>query len=199
MGPEGYHYLDGRFGIPLIGFSIFLQADILALQDACDICMGESYISLPDVHFRKTETSIMPLNGINAKIIALLQKDARLPYRDVAQKLGMNESTVRKRILALREKQVIKFSVDVDHFKLGYNARSFIGLDVEPSKILEVGRKLSRIPEVKSVSTTLGEHAFLVEVWAEDSDSLSEIIDKRLAPIEGVTKISPSILVEKLK
>ena len=171
----------------------------MVLQDAYDICIGESYISLPALHFRKAEISIMPLNGINAKIIALLERDASLPYRDVARKLGMNESTVRKRILSLREKQVIKFSVEVDHLQLGYNARSFIGLDVEPSKILEVGRKLSQIPEVRSVSTTLGEHAFLVEVWAEDSDSLSEIIDKRLAPIEGVTKISPSILVEKLK
>lgn len=141
----------------------------------------------------------MPVDGIDAKIIALLQRDASLSYKDLAQKLGMNESTVRKRILALQEKRVIKFSVDVDHLKLGFNARSYVGVDVEPSRILQVGRRLTQIPEVRSVSTTLGEHAFLVEVWAEDSDSLSEIINKKLAPVEGVTKISPSILVEKLK
>ncbi|HLE65062.1 MAG TPA: Lrp/AsnC family transcriptional regulator [Candidatus Bathyarchaeia archaeon] len=141
----------------------------------------------------------MPVDGIDGKIIALLQRDASLAYKALAQKLGMNESTVRKRILALQEKRVIKFSVDVDHLKLGFNARSYVGLDVEPSRILQVGRRLTQIPEVRSVSTTLGEHAFLVEVWAEDSDSLSEIINKKLAPVEGVTKISPSILVEKLK
>ena len=164
-----------------------------------DIDIWEKYISLPEVAFRKTDSFIMPVDGIDGKIIALLQRDASLAYKALAQKLGMNESTVRKRILALQEKRVIKFSVDVDHLKLGFNARSYVGLDVEPSRILQVGRRLTQIPEVRSVSTTLGEHAFLVEVWAEDSDSLSEIINKKLAPVEGVTKISPSILVEKLK
>ncbi len=141
----------------------------------------------------------MQADTTDLQIIAVLQEDSSCQYKDLAKKLRMNESTVRKRILALREKHVIRFSLEVDHLKLGFNARSYIGLDVEPSRILEVGRNLIRIPEAKSVSTTLGEHAFLVEVWAEDSDSLSEIITKRLATIDGVTKISPSILVEKLK
>ncbi len=141
----------------------------------------------------------MPPDGTDAKIIALLQKDSSLQYKDLAKKLGMNESTLRKRILALRKRQVIRFSIEVDHLKLGFNARSYIGLDVEPSRILDVGRRLIQIPDARSVSTMLGEHAFLIEVWAEDSDSLSDIINKKLAPIEGVTRISPSILVERLK
>jgi DNA-binding Lrp family transcriptional regulator len=49
------------------------------------------------------------------------------------------------------------------------------------------------------VSTTLGEHALMVEVWAEDQDALSRILASKLAKIDGVTKISPSIIVEKLK
>lgn len=144
----------------------------------------------------------MPLDETASRIIRLLEKDSGLIspfYKDLAKKLGMNESTVRKRIIALREKGVIRFSIEVDHLKLGINARSYIGLDVEPSKILEVGQRLCHIQDTRFVSTTLGEHAFLVEVWAEDSDSLSEIINKKLASIEGVTKISPSILVERLK
>jgi len=149
--------------------------------------------------FPANGSTIMAPDGTDVRIIDLLQKDSSLQYKDVAEKLGMNESTVRKRILALREKRIIKFTVEVDHLKLGFNARSFIGLDVEPSRILEVGRSLNQIPEARSVSTTLGEHAFLVEVWAEDSDSLAEIIKRKLAPIEGVIHISPSILVEKLK
>ncbi len=142
----------------------------------------------------------MSVDGVDARIVSLLQEDASLAYKEIASRLGMNESTVRKRILALREKQIIKkFSVEVDATRLGYEARSLIGLDVEPSKILEVGRRLKQTPEVRSVSTTLGEHTFLVEVWAEDQESLLRIIHSKLSTIEGVTKVSPSILVEKLK
>ena len=148
----------------------------------------------------KRKQIIMPLDGVDSKIIAVLQGDASLAYKDVAQKLNMNESTVRKRILALREKRVIKkFSVEIDPTELGYETRSIIGLDVEPSRILEVGELLKRVPEVRSVSTTFGEHDFQVEVWAEDQKTLLEIIHRKLSTIDGVTKISPSILVEKLK
>lgn len=142
----------------------------------------------------------MSVDAIDAKIVSLLQGDSSLAYKDIASRLRMNESTVRKRIISLREKQVIKkFSVEVDPTKLGFEARSLIGLDVEPSKILEVGRRLKQVPEIRSVSTTLGEHEFLVEVWAEDQESLLKIIHNKLSTIEGVSKVSPSILVEKLK
>lgn len=142
----------------------------------------------------------MCADSVDARIVSILQEDASLAYKDIALRLGMNESTVRKRILALREKQIIrKFSVEVDPTKLGYETRSLIGLDVEPSRILEIGRKLKQISEVRSVSTTLGEHEFLVEVWAEDQESLLKIIHNKLSTIGGVTKVSPSILVEKLK
>ena len=142
----------------------------------------------------------MSVDRIDTKIIALLQVDASIAYKDLALRLNMNESTVRKRILALKEKQIIRrFSVEVDPTKLGYNTQSLVGVDVEPSRILEVGQLLRKMPEIRSVSTTLGEHAFLVEVWAEDHETLADIIRNKLAAIEGVTKISPSILVEKLK
>ncbi len=112
----------------------------------------------------------------------------------------MNESTIRKRILALREKHVIKkFSVEVDSTLLGYRTRSILGVDVEPSKFLQVGGQLSRTTEVRSVSITLGEHAFIIEVWAEDQDSLSKIVSNKSSKIDGVTRISPLIVVEKLK
>jgi DNA-binding Lrp family transcriptional regulator len=89
----------------------------------------------------------MFLDVVDNKIISLLQQDASLGYEDVARKLGMNESTIRKRILLLRERHVItKFSVEVDSALLGFRARSILGVDVEPSKLLHVSGQLSRTP-----------------------------------------------------
>lgn len=100
----------------------------------------------------------------------------------------------------LRERHVVtKFSVEADSALLGYRTRSILGVDVEPSKLLHVSGQLIRTPEVRSVSTTLGEHALMVEVLAEDQDALSRILASKLAKIDGVTKISPSIIVQKLK
>ncbi len=69
--------------------------------------------------------------------------------------LKLNESTVRKRVAALKEKGVIKkFTVIVDPSKIGFNTIAIVGIDVDPSKLLDAAQKLSEIPETKYVATS---------------------------------------------
>ncbi len=42
---------------------------------------------------------------IDDKIIDILTHDAYLTYREIGRKLGLNASTVRKRILALKRRE----------------------------------------------------------------------------------------------
>ncbi|MGC8961869.1 MAG: Lrp/AsnC family transcriptional regulator, partial [Candidatus Bathyarchaeia archaeon] len=61
----------------------------------------------PYLNIGVTSYKIM-LDAADMKIIELLQEDSSQTYAELAKKLGMKESTVRKRILALRDKGVIK-------------------------------------------------------------------------------------------
>src|SRR3990172_13322558 len=82
------------------------------------------------------------------RIIALLKENAEFTYRELGSRLQLNESTVRKRILALRKRGVIRrLIVDVDAVKLGYKSNVMLGIDADPSKIMEVGSKLARSEE----------------------------------------------------
>ncbi len=57
----------------------------------------------------------------DAKIIGLLMQNADLTYKEMASRLKLNESTVRKRVLALQKSGIIKkYLVEVDTDKLGY-------------------------------------------------------------------------------
>ncbi len=132
------------------------------------------------------------------RIIVLLQQDAGLSYREMARRLKLNESTVRKRVLALRKKGVIKrYLVDVDAVKLGYKS-AMLAVDVDPPKIIEIGRKLVAIPEARIVFSTSGENDFQVIVWARDRESMTKVANS-IAAIEGVLKVTPNFVVEKLK
>ena len=111
----------------------------------------------------------------------------------------MNESTVRKRIGSLKRRRIIRrFTVDVDAEKLGIKTRAFLGVDVEPSKILDVGRQLAEMTECRFVFNVAGHHDFWAIVWARDREALLGII-QRISAIEGVTSVNPSILAERLK
>jgi len=140
------------------------------------------------------------VDQLDLKILKLLQEDGSLTFTKIARKLRLNESTVRKRVMALREKGVIKkFTVIIEPSKVGFNTVAIVGVDVDPPKLLEVAQKLCDIPETRYVATSTGDHMIMTEIWARDGKELSKIISEKIGKIEGVNKICPAIILEKLK
>lgn len=134
------------------------------------------------------------------EIIEILSNDSRTPYTEIAKKLRLSESTIRKRIKALEEEGVIqKYSVVVNPAKVGYNTVAIVGLDVEPSKFLEVAAKITEFSEVKYVATSTGDHMIMFEIWTRDGKELTRIISEKIGKITGINRICPSIILEKLK
>ena len=140
------------------------------------------------------------VDTLDTKILKLLEKDGRTSFTEIANKLKLNESTIRKRVLRLQERRVIKkFSVDLDPSKIGLNAVAIVGVDVEPVKLLEAAQKICEIPETRYVATSTGDHMIMTEIWAKDGRELTDLISNRIGKIEGVKKICPAIILEKLK
>ena len=52
---------------------------------------------------------------------------------------------------------------------------------------------------MRKVYLTSGDHMIMTEVWAKDGEDLSDIISNKIGKIEGVTKVCPAIILEKLK
>ncbi|NJE04079.1 HTH-type transcriptional regulator LrpA [Thermococcus sp. MV11] len=133
-------------------------------------------------------------------IIEMLTKDARTPFTEIAKVLGISETAVRKRVKALEEAGVIKqYTVVVDPSKLGYNLVSLTGVDTLPEKIFDVAEKLKEFDFVRDVYLTSGDHMIMAEVWAKDGEDLSDIISNKIGRLDGVTKVCPAIILEKLK
>ena len=133
-------------------------------------------------------------------IIDMLTRDARTPFTEIAKVLGISETAVRKRVKALEEAGVIKqYTAVVDPSKLGYNLVSLTGVDTLPEKIFEVASKLKKFEFVRKVYLTSGDHMIMAEVWAKDGEDLSDIISNKIGRIDGVTKVCPAIILEKLK
>lgn len=134
------------------------------------------------------------------KIIRELEKDGRISFTDLAKKLKMNESTVRKRVLALQGKGIIKrFTIDLDQAKIGLKTIAMVGIDVEPTELLNAVQKLCEIPEIRSVATSTGDHMIMSEIWASDGRSLTEILVKKVGTIKGIRRLCPAIILENYK
>ncbi len=139
------------------------------------------------------------LDETNIAIINMLREDARSSYIAIAKKLNLSESAIRKRVGTLEEQGVIKkYAAVIEPAKLGYENVAFIGVDVEPTSYLDVARKLRDNSSLKCVSTSLGDHMFMLEVWAKNNDEL-HTISEGIKQIEGVTRICPAVIKETLK
>ncbi|NPA47658.1 MAG: Lrp/AsnC family transcriptional regulator [Thermococci archaeon] len=133
-------------------------------------------------------------------IIDMLTKDARTPFTEIAKKLGISETAVRKRVRALEEEGVIEqYTIKVNPAKLGYTLVSLTGVDTLPERIFIVAEELKKFDFVKELYLTSGDHMIMTEIWAKDGQDLSDILSKKIGKLEGVTKVCPAIILERLK
>jgi len=138
-------------------------------------------------------------DGTDSRIIGLLRQNADLSYTEMARRLRLNESTLRKRIIALRSKGIIRRRLaDVNAERLGYKSRMMLAVDAEPSKLLDVGKRLAAIPQARFVFAMSGESDFLVVIWTIDSDSMAKVVES-VGVIEGVVKVTQNFLWDRLK
>jgi len=126
-------------------------------------------------------------------------ENSRRPYVELARILGVTEAAVRKRIKRLEERKVIRrYTINVDPKKLGYEVVGIIGLDTAPEHYLRVMEDLKKCEEVVNLYSTSGDHMLIAECWFKNSGQLSEFI-KKVERTEGVKRVCPAIVLEKLK
>lgn len=133
------------------------------------------------------------------EIIKMLSENSRMPFTEMAKKLKVTEATIRKRVKDLEEEGVIgKYTIEINPEKLGYRSVSLVGVDTTPDRYLDIVKELTQLKEVKSVSTSSGDHMIMIEVWKKNNKELMNFIGKKLS-LEGITKVCPAIILEKIK
>jgi Lrp/AsnC family transcriptional regulator for asnA, asnC and gidA len=135
----------------------------------------------------------------NQDLINALKNNARIPYVELAKKLGVSETAIRKRVKKMEESGIIKkYVLEIDHRKIGYEINVFIGIDTLPEKYISITNKLKDFEEINKLYSTSGDHMILIESWLKSSKELSDFINK-LEKIEGIIRICPAIVMEKIK
>ncbi|NIC00508.1 AsnC family transcriptional regulator [Halobacterium sp. R2-5] len=75
------------------------------------------------------------LDETDRRILELLASDARLPYSDIADEVGLSAPAVSDRIAGLRDSGVIeRFTVDIDRSRLREGANVLVELSVPPGE-----------------------------------------------------------------
>jgi len=118
-------------------------------------------------------------------ILDELRADGRASLRSVAEALGVNESTVRRRFDAMRERGCAWVLTLVAASALGFESEIILNISVHPSRLDDVARELASYVGVRYLAATLN-CSLICEVIMPTTDDVYTFVTKGLGKIDGV-------------
>ncbi len=133
------------------------------------------------------------MDELDRGILAILGADARTSVAVLARKLKVARSTVQARLERLEGSHVIAgYTVKLGEAARQGRIRATVLLTVEPRAQPNVLTRLRAIPEVESIRTTSGRVDLLLQIAAETTATLDDVLDQ-VGAITGI-KSSESLI-----
>ena len=139
------------------------------------------------------------IDSLDKKILSILSKNARIPFKDVAAECNVSRAAIHQRVQRLIDNDIITGSgFDVNPKALGYTTCTYVGITLERGSMYRsVVSQLELIPEVVECHFTTGPYTMMVKLYARDNEQLMQLINGQLQDIPGVTATETLISLEQ--
>ena len=139
------------------------------------------------------------IDHLDKKILSILSKNARIPFKDVAAECGVSRAAIHQRVQHMMENGIITgSSFNVNPKSLGYSTCTYVGLNLERGSMYkEVVEQLAMIPEIVECHFTTGPYTMLLKLYARDNEQLMDLLNNRMQTIPGVVSTETLISLEQ--
>ena len=118
------------------------------------------------------------LSANDARILDILQRDARRPYAELGADVGMSGPSAHERVKKLEARGVIRgYAAVVDPTALGYDILAFSWITQAPgTAATDLTDEFAGIPEIEECHHIAGEADYLLKVRARDTRDLERVL-----------------------
>lgn len=117
------------------------------------------------------------MDEIDKKIITLLQGNARIPLKALAEHVFLSSPAVSARIERLEKENIISgYEAKINQSKLGYHITAFINLEIIPAQKPEFYPFVRSCPNVLECNCVTGDFSMLIKVAFSDTVELDSFI-----------------------
>lgn len=143
------------------------------------------------------------LDTIDARLLALLQKNAQLTAQDLGERLNLSPSQAGRRRQRLEAEGYIRaYRAELNPERIGLGVEAFIRV-VMASHNEKNARDFVRLaqgqPEIVGAWTLTGESDYLLRVFCADLPALNRLVQQVLLPHPAVSRVQSQIVMERLK
>ncbi len=139
------------------------------------------------------------LDDLDYGIVRFLQENARVPFTQIANELGVTERTVRLRVAQMQKDGILSLVGVVNPIKAGINVQSLVQVQVSAQKLNSVVDELKRMDEVRLVVLTSGEYQLMIQVFTRNHEELSDFMMNKLNLIDGISQTNVIVELKILK
>ncbi|ASJ03543.1 transcriptional regulator [Thermococcus profundus] len=141
------------------------------------------------------------IDPIDVKIIKLLSKNARMTYKELAEKLGTTRQRISRRMEKLERTGVVQKYTVVPNFDLLGYSHLILGITVRAgTPIDEIVEKLKTNEHVMIIQKALGTHNLVLHVIApKDMKEIQDIIESISKDIPGIEHMDVTFITETCK
>ncbi|WP_461863786.1 Lrp/AsnC family transcriptional regulator [Thermococcus sp.] len=139
------------------------------------------------------------VDDLDRKILSILQRDARLSYREIAKELKVAVGTVYNRLKRMEEKGILLgFTPKLNYEKLGYELTAIIGIKAQGKKIIQIEREIAENDHVLCVYDVTGEYDIIAVAKFRGREDMNRFV-KWLLSIDGVEKTNTHVAMDIVK
>jgi DNA-binding Lrp family transcriptional regulator len=140
------------------------------------------------------------IDAVDQLILGVLQDDARITNRDLAQRVGLSPSASLARVRGLRERGIITgFAAELDLARLGRPLQALVAIRLHTHARALLDRfveDLVELEETISVFHLTGEADYLLHVAVADPEHLRDVVLDRLTIRPEVAQVTTSLMFE---
>lgn len=140
------------------------------------------------------------LDGIDRKILNLLQRDGRMSQHDLAKSVGLSSPATGERLRKLEERGIIRgFTAILEPKLLGRDVTAFIAVGIDGSQHFDAFvERAQRHPEILECHTVTGQGSHLLKIRTRDTSTLEHLLtDIQAWP--GVSSTTTSVVLSVVK
>jgi len=140
------------------------------------------------------------MDELDIFILKFLSSNGRMHSTDMSKELGVATSTIHKRIKNLESEGIIEnFTIITDPSKLDLNITTFIGLNIDSSRRINIINKLNDIEDILEIYELLEPYDLFLKVRTFDINSLKNNVLRIINEIDGVLGSSSLITTKRHK
>ena len=139
------------------------------------------------------------IDDLDRKILDIISKNARIPFKEVAEECGVSRAAIHQRVQKMIETDVITGSgYHVNPKSLGFHTSTYIGVKLEKGSMYKnVVPELEKIPEIVECHFTTGPYTILLKLYARNNEHLMELLNGHIQEIPGVIATETLISLSK--